>query len=47
MREADRPGVTRDFVIYAVDRDFDHFDDNFEFSVPAERVEALAAEGLF
>ena len=47
MQEADRPGVTQDFVIYAVDRDFDHFDDNFEYSVPAERVEALAAEGLF
>lgn len=40
-------GLTPDFVVFATDSDFEDFEDNFTFSVPAERVEALRQDGLF
>ena len=39
--------VRADFVVYAVDADFEDFDTNFELSVPAARVADLTARGLF
>ena len=44
---SDYAAVTPDFVVYATDVEMEDFDDNFAFSVPAEQVASLTAEGLF